>query len=72
MGWPLPKVSCATSLATMQLNTDFAKLNMDADGNIAMLPGRTAQMGKVRPTPAVLLYRCVMLHTVCTAVTELP
>lgn len=46
----------------MQLNSDFAKLRMDGDGNIALLPGRTAQMGKVRtaasqcpsPNPSIL------------------
>lgn len=34
-----------------QLYVDFAKLNMDADGNIALLPARTAQTGKVCLVP---------------------
>lgn len=38
-----------TSLVSdyIRLNASFAKLNMDREGNIALLPGRTANMSRV-------------------------
>lgn len=39
-------------LKPVQMGLDLAKLNMDADGNVALLPGRTLRAGKVRSLPS--------------------